>query len=191
MLRLDQSDLATQAEVSLETIKRLEKLDGELRAQETTLGNIKSALERCGVIFLDDKEGTPRGGPGVRLAENQVEASDDHIHWVQARLLKAADNLKLEGLSREEQRQKRLLAIIGVVDAAEAEFLWQFKDAEAGHFREALGKVLASIMSGSMPKKQRKNYDRTDPENGAGMKGSRPVARSAQIKPTFADDESE
>ena len=68
MLRLDQSRLAESACVSVETIKRLEKMEGELLAATgTTLAKLQSALERAGVIFIDANG----NGPGVRLKDRQ------------------------------------------------------------------------------------------------------------------------
>ena len=53
-------DLAKAAEVSPDTVARLER-GGELRA--TTIAAIRSALESAGVEFLD----ADNGGAGVRL----------------------------------------------------------------------------------------------------------------------------
>lgn len=68
LLRLDQSDLAKSSGVSVETIKRLEKMEGPLLAATgTTLAKLQSALTEAGVIFID-----PNGiGPGVRLRDPQ------------------------------------------------------------------------------------------------------------------------
>lgn len=56
-------DLANAAEVSTNTVTRLER--GET-LYPRTVAAIRSALEAAGVIFLDEGE-TPDGGPGVRL----------------------------------------------------------------------------------------------------------------------------
>jgi predicted transcriptional regulator len=64
-LRLSQADLAKAASVSLETIKRLEAMDGELKVRLDTLTRIKEALERAGVAFIPENG----GGAGVRLAK--------------------------------------------------------------------------------------------------------------------------
>lgn len=67
MLRLDQANLARTAGVSVETIKRLERMDGPLLAATgTTVQKIQSALESAGCVFIDG-EYTGTGGPGVRL----------------------------------------------------------------------------------------------------------------------------
>ena len=65
VLRLSQADLAKAASVSLETIKRLEAMDGELKVRLDTLTRIKEALEKAGVEFIPENG----GGAGVRLAK--------------------------------------------------------------------------------------------------------------------------
>ena len=65
ILRLSQADLAEAASVSLETIKRLEAMHGELKVRLDTLTRIKDALERAGVEFIPENG----GGAGVRLAK--------------------------------------------------------------------------------------------------------------------------
>ena len=65
ILRLSQADLAEAASVSLETIKRLEAMQGELKVRLDTLTRIKDALERAGVEFIVENG----GGAGVRLAK--------------------------------------------------------------------------------------------------------------------------
>ena len=64
-MRLSQADLAKAASVSLETIKRLEAMHGELKVRLDTLTRIKVALERAGVEFIPENG----GGAGVRLAK--------------------------------------------------------------------------------------------------------------------------
>ena len=65
ILRLSQADLAKAAGVSLETIKRLEAMDGELKVRLNTVMRIKEALEKAGVEFIPENG----GGAGVRLAK--------------------------------------------------------------------------------------------------------------------------
>jgi predicted transcriptional regulator len=62
-LRLDQADLAKAAGVSLETIKRVEAMEGELKIRLDTLTKITAALEKAGVEFIAENG----GGAGVRL----------------------------------------------------------------------------------------------------------------------------
>ena len=68
VLRLSQADLAKAASVSLETIKRLEAMHGELKVRLDTLTRIKDALERAGVEFIPENG----GGVGVRLKKRHI-----------------------------------------------------------------------------------------------------------------------
>ena len=63
ILRLGQAGLAEAADVSLETVKRIESMEGDLKIRLDTLTKIKTALERAGIEFIDENG----GGPGVRL----------------------------------------------------------------------------------------------------------------------------
>lgn len=55
--------LARAARISVETVKRLEAMTGNVSAHSTTVDALQLALERAGVEFI-----TPNGGgPGVRL----------------------------------------------------------------------------------------------------------------------------
>jgi|BarGraIncu00222A_1022003.scaffolds.fasta_scaffold93498_3 transcriptional regulator with XRE-family HTH domain len=62
MLRMDQATLAATAGVSVETVKRLEGMQGSLTdTRVATLNALRKALEAAGVEF------TNGGQPGVRL----------------------------------------------------------------------------------------------------------------------------
>lgn len=64
LLRWDQSVLAERAAVSVETIKRLERMDGPLlETRSSTLAAIELALVAAGVIFIAENG----DGPGARL----------------------------------------------------------------------------------------------------------------------------
>src|SRR5436309_14612134 len=67
LLDWSQQQLATAAEVSLPTIKRLEAQDGPLGGRSDTGRKIQSALEKAGAEFI----GENGGGPGVRLRKRQ------------------------------------------------------------------------------------------------------------------------
>jgi predicted transcriptional regulator len=69
MLRIEQSDLAARARVSLETIKRIERKPGPISALTGTLDAIRTALESAGVIFVEENG----EGPGVRLRKARPE----------------------------------------------------------------------------------------------------------------------
>ncbi|TGQ94607.1 transcriptional regulator [Mesorhizobium sp. M8A.F.Ca.ET.208.01.1.1] len=60
LIRWDQIRLASEAAVSVETIKRLEKMDGPLLAATgTTIAKIEAALTAAGIEFIN--------GTGVKL----------------------------------------------------------------------------------------------------------------------------
>ena len=62
-----QEELASAAEVSLPTIKRLEAGEGWLAGRQTTAHKIHAALERAGIEFIHANG----GGAGVRLRKRQ------------------------------------------------------------------------------------------------------------------------
>jgi len=62
-----QEQLASEATVSLPTIKRLEAAEGLLGGRETTAQKIQTALKKAGIEFIDENG----GGPGVRLSKRQ------------------------------------------------------------------------------------------------------------------------
>jgi transcriptional regulator with XRE-family HTH domain len=61
MARIEQADLARQASVSVETIKRLERTEGPVSANVQTVDAVIRALEAAGVEFTNGAQ------PGVRL----------------------------------------------------------------------------------------------------------------------------
>ena len=63
LIRWGQTDLAEAANISVETVKRIEKAPGKLKAYQRTIDAIRTALESAGVEFIDANG----GGPGVRL----------------------------------------------------------------------------------------------------------------------------
>ena len=66
LLRWEQSTVAAHARVSVETVKRLERLDGPIVAVKVaTIEAIRRALESAGIEFIDPEEG--KRGPGVAL----------------------------------------------------------------------------------------------------------------------------
>jgi hypothetical protein len=64
-------ELATAAEVSTPTIKRLEAHHGALGGRHQTGTKMRLTLERAGVEFIDENG----GGPGVRLRKHQRKKS--------------------------------------------------------------------------------------------------------------------
>jgi ribosome-binding protein aMBF1 (putative translation factor) len=67
LLDWSQEQLATAAEISVPTVKRLEAQDGPLGGRTETGSKIRLALEQAGVQFIDENG----GGPGVRLRKRQ------------------------------------------------------------------------------------------------------------------------
>lgn len=68
LLAWSQEELAKRCQVSIPTIKRLESLDGALAGRADTGGKIQEALQRAGVVFIDENG----GGAGVRLSKARV-----------------------------------------------------------------------------------------------------------------------
>jgi transcriptional regulator with XRE-family HTH domain len=62
-----QEELASAANVSVPTIKRLEAVEGFLGGRQATAEKIRAALEKAGIKFIDENG----GGPGVRLQKRQ------------------------------------------------------------------------------------------------------------------------
>lgn len=72
LLDWSQEALATAADVSLPTVKRLEAAAGMLGGRAATVRKIQVALERAGVEFIDENG----SGPGVRLRKRpQIKSS--------------------------------------------------------------------------------------------------------------------
>lgn len=65
MLRLEQSDLAQRAGVSVETVKRLERTVGPISANTGTMDALMRVLTGAGAEFIPENG----GGAGVRLAK--------------------------------------------------------------------------------------------------------------------------
>ena len=66
LLRWDQKQLAAAANLSVQTIKRLEGAPGEVSAYTGTVDAISKALEGAGVAFTNGDE------PGVKLRLREV-----------------------------------------------------------------------------------------------------------------------
>lgn len=63
LARLEQAEVAKDAGVSLETVKRLEKARGPISANTSTEAALRRAFDAAGVLFIDENG----QGPGVRL----------------------------------------------------------------------------------------------------------------------------
>ncbi|HEY8032178.1 MAG TPA: helix-turn-helix domain-containing protein [Methylocella sp.] len=90
MLRMDQTALAAVSGVSVETIKRLERMEGPLSGTRVaTVNAIQAALEKAGVEFIAENG----GGPGVRIRKSakgaeeisrQIDTLEDKISAIPA-----------------------------------------------------------------------------------------------------------
>ncbi len=70
--RIEQADLARRAGLSIETIKRLERIRGAVEANARTLRAIQDAFETLGVQFSGDQAGR------IGVARRAPEVSDPH-----------------------------------------------------------------------------------------------------------------
>jgi transcriptional regulator with XRE-family HTH domain len=66
LVRMEQAQLAETAGVSVETVRRLERIDGRFNATLNTVRDLTRALEAAGVEFKPDGS--------VRLREQPAEA---------------------------------------------------------------------------------------------------------------------
>ena len=71
LLSWSQEQLASAANISIPTVKRLEAQDGPLGGRNETGAKIRMALETAGVDFIDENG----GGPGVRLRKRLTKRS--------------------------------------------------------------------------------------------------------------------
>ena len=60
---MSQAQLATQASISVPTLKRMEASAGEVAGMPNNVAAVRRALESAGVIFVAENG----DGPGVRL----------------------------------------------------------------------------------------------------------------------------
>jgi len=67
ILRWSGETLAKKAGVGIQTIKRMEGVDGVPPGRAATVADVQRALEAAGIEFIDQNG----GGPGVRLRERQ------------------------------------------------------------------------------------------------------------------------
>lgn len=63
LVRWTLDDLAKAAKIGLQTVRRAEASDGEVKMLANNEAAIRAALESAGVEFIDENG----GGPGVRL----------------------------------------------------------------------------------------------------------------------------
>jgi ribosome-binding protein aMBF1 (putative translation factor) len=71
ILRWSAETLAQRAAVGIQTIKRMEAVDGVPPGRATTLSDVQRTLEAEGIEFIEENG----GGPGVRLKMRQTSRS--------------------------------------------------------------------------------------------------------------------
>jgi hypothetical protein len=76
MARMEQADLAAQAEVSVDTIKRLERTVGPISANVTTMAAVVRVLEAAGVEFTNGNQ------PGVRPRLPDSYTDTELLKWL-------------------------------------------------------------------------------------------------------------
>jgi len=69
LVRMEQSELAARANISVATLRRMEASEGPAAGLTNNVGAIQGALEAAGVIFLPENG----AGPGVRLKKTLSE----------------------------------------------------------------------------------------------------------------------
>lgn len=67
LVGMTQADLASRANISVPTLKRMEGSEGVASGMANNLAAIRAALEKGGVLFIDQNG----NGPGVRLRDRQ------------------------------------------------------------------------------------------------------------------------
>ncbi len=72
LLGIDQKDLAALSGVSLATIQRMEKSDGNVRGVVDSLTKVVEALDHAGVELIAENARSDGGGRGVRLKAADV-----------------------------------------------------------------------------------------------------------------------
>jgi predicted transcriptional regulator len=64
LLAMRQTELASAASVGVATVRRIEGVPGQIRGGAETLWKIQKALEKAGIVFIEEDDS---GGLGVRL----------------------------------------------------------------------------------------------------------------------------
>ncbi len=83
LLRVEQSEIAGAAHISVQTLKRLEGGKGPLNTAYQTAFSLRALYESLGIIFIDQDD----KGPGVRLRD-RIEIDDEDLHGALSRSIK-------------------------------------------------------------------------------------------------------
>ncbi|MEP9349167.1 helix-turn-helix domain-containing protein [Xanthobacter sp. KR7-225] len=68
LVGLSQADVATRANISVPTLKRMEASEGPAAGLANNVAAVMRTLEAAGIAFLAEGQAAD-GGPGVRLAK--------------------------------------------------------------------------------------------------------------------------
>lgn len=154
MARIEQAELARRSQVSLETIKRLERIRGPVEANSRTLAAIAEAFEAMGVQFVESDD----GGVGVRLLPTGVQARPSphaprwqgrgaepplqRLIYFSAATPGAAKQMRalLNDLIAESAEPNRALGVTGALFACDGRFL-QVLEGPKGSVRHVYGAI--------------------------------------------------
>jgi len=67
LLGIDQRELAEIAGLSVPTIQRMEASEGVIRGNVDSLMKLIGALEKAGIVLINEGAGSSDGGRGIRL----------------------------------------------------------------------------------------------------------------------------
>ncbi len=70
LVGLDQATLADSANISIQTLRRIESAEGAPSGYPNNIAAVRAALEKAGVEFIAENG----GGPGVRLRKAKRKA---------------------------------------------------------------------------------------------------------------------
>lgn len=137
LARIDQSELAGSCGLSLETIKRLERIRGPVAANTRTLRAIVEAFSTMGVAF----ESSEDGGVGVRLSRRETSG--------QAANLRRASGTIGRTLERSDDRSCHRLIYYSTVNPENAVPLHELLDQVqvAGAHRKAVLEVTGILFA--------------------------------------------
>jgi transcriptional regulator with XRE-family HTH domain len=155
-VRIEQAELARRSNLSLETIKRLERIRGRVDANVRTLAAITDAFELSGIAFDFDASGV-----GVRFADSRPANADvydishaQHRHQSTHRLIYHSRSHQITpgmiaNIEHVSAARNRLLGVTGVLLVCDGRFM-QVLEGAKGAVRQVYGSVSADPRHGSL-----------------------------------------
>lgn len=151
--RIDQAELARRCGLSLETIKRLERIRGPVDANSRTLRAILQVFEAMGVVFESDREGSV----GVRLVPPGLRpspvsltptvrhpAGSDHHRLIYHSIASPGEGLTIQELLNDLQvsiaRHNAAMDVTGVLFSYGGHFLSAIEGSKA-NVRQVYGAI--------------------------------------------------